>query len=394
MMELAGLWLGDGSWNQDSPRISCDDRDVDVIAFLNSLGHCTPYHKPEHGLDITLCSQPHTAWLTLAGLRGNNMKARTKRVPGWMFGCSNQDVAALLRGYFTADGGISGHVIEASSVSHSLATDVVALLRRFRILASVKKRPDVDRAPRWRITISKGADLSRFAKSIGFIEVRKSRALTAAVERLPKTRRINVDHSVYWDEVVSAKLIDSPDEYCYDISVPGTERFVSGGVLVHNSEGQIRAALKAITSVSSDKTLWCATCNKIANLPAALRRRFRQGTFFFDLPTAEEREKIWAHYIVKYDLPSVEVMNKPRDVDWTGAEVRNCCELADSLGITLVEAAKYITPIAKSDPQGIENLRNECDGRYLSASYEGFYEKNKKAEPVNKGRGRKIGLED
>ncbi len=47
--------------------------------------------------------------------------------------------------------------------------------------------------------------------------------------------------------------------------------------------------------------LFIATSNSIASLPPELRRRFTLGTFFFDLPTAEERETIWRIYLKKYD---------------------------------------------------------------------------------------------
>ncbi|MGB7590439.1 MAG: hypothetical protein WBO19_04275, partial [Terriglobia bacterium] len=45
----------------------------------------------------------------------------------------------------------------------------------------------------------------------------------------------------------------------------------------------------AIDAVSQGRMLFIATCNSIASLPPELRRRFTLGTFFFDLPTVDER---------------------------------------------------------------------------------------------------------
>ena len=63
----------------------------------------------------------------------------------------------------------------------------------------------------------------------------------------------------------------------------------------------------------------------------------------------------------------------PRSKGWTGADIRNCCEVAWRLNISLVEASKFITPVSQSDPESIAKLRKMADGRFLSASYPGVY---------------------
>ena len=103
--------------------------------------------------------------------------------------------------------------------------------------------------------------------------------------------------------------------------------------------------------------------------------------FFFDLLSREEREAGWALWIQKYDLPKQTEF--PVDEGWTGAEIRNCCDNAYALGIPVVEAAKYIVPVFKADPEGISELRKEADGKFVSASYEGFYKlKDEDKDPV------------
>ena len=94
--------------------------------------------------------------------------------------------------------------------------------------------------------------------------------------------------------------------------------------LVGGSGERLRAALQVVDAISQGKSLWIATCNSITSLPPELRRRFTLGTFFFDLPSAEEREAIWKIYLAKWNLEG----ERPNDEGWTGAEIRECCRKA------------------------------------------------------------------
>lgn len=162
------------------------------------------------------------------------------------------------------------------------------------------------------------------------------------------------------------------------------------GSLVGQSGQNLRTALKVVDAVSQGKALVVATCNSLGALPPELRRRFQFGTFFFDLPTNEEREIIWSIYKGKYKLDST----RPKDESWTGAEIRSCCEIAYRLKITLDEASRYIVPVAKSASESIEKLRQQASGRFISASYPGVYEVGQKqmtaTKPATK---RQIGLD-
>lgn len=140
------------------------------------------------------------------------------------------------------------------------------------------------------------------------------------------------------------------------------------GSLVGQSESQIRNALDVIDAVSGGQTLWLATCNGVETLPPELRRRFKFGTWFFDLPTHWERQQIWALY-----APGVEIPTALLNLEWTGAEIESCCEIADRTGMSLQEAAGYIVPVSRSGAQQIEQLRAQADGRFLSAGDPGVY---------------------
>ncbi len=156
------------------------------------------------------------------------------------------------------------------------------------------------------------------------------------------------------------------------------------GSLVGQSEQRIRAALKTITAIGAGQTLFIATCNKIATLPPELRRRFNRGTFFFDLPTKEERALIWDMYCKRYGVPAY-TSDQFDDTDWTGAEIQQCARMAHELKMTLAEAAGYVVPVAKAAHEAIKDLRTQAAGRYLSASAAGVYQlPTEKAAPVKR----------
>lgn len=145
----------------------------------------------------------------------------------------------------------------------------------------------------------------------------------------------------------------------------------SKGSLVGQSEAQIRRVVQTIVAIAGRRCFFVASCNKLEVLPPELRRRFKHGIWFFDLPNNEEREAIWRIQLNAYGLPQ----DSPRPVDdgWTGAEIRNACELAYSLEITPAEASEYIVPIITSDPESVDKLRKAAAGKWLSASYPGAY---------------------
>src|SRR6266567_2304808 len=136
------------------------------------------------------------------------------------------------------------------------------------------------------------------------------------------------------------------------------------------STERLRTALKIIDAVSQGRMLFIATSNSIASLPPELRRRFTLGTFFFDLPTKEERSAIWKIYIAKYCVSGA----RPEDEGWTGAEIKECCRKAYRLRISLQESAQYIVPVSRSAAEQIKALRQQASGKFLSASQPGVYQ--------------------
>jgi len=156
----------------------------------------------------------------------------------------------------------------------------------------------------------------------------------------------------------------------------------AGGGLVGGAERTIRQALKIISAVGSDNVLFIATSNEVTSLPPALRRRFGLGTYYFDLPDVAERLSVWKIYADWTDGTNT----RPEDEGWTGAEIEKCVDIADRLGCTLQEAAEYIVPVSRVDPEGIERLRRQASGRYINASKPGVYRMEDPSVQAPKGR--------
>src|SRR5262249_42736802 len=70
-----------------------------------------------------------------------------------------------------------------------------------------------------------------------------------------------------------------------------------------------------------------ATSNDIGKLPPEFARAERwDAVYFLDLPTAQEKDAIWAQYRRVYALP--EGQARPDDTSWTGAGIKACCRPA------------------------------------------------------------------
>ena len=143
------------------------------------------------------------------------------------------------------------------------------------------------------------------------------------------------------------------------------------GSLVGQSEKMIRSAIATLLAMGGQEVMFVGTCNSMAGLRPELKRRFGHGTFFFDIPTEAERTPIWNIYRDRFELKGDKL---PECRDWTGAEIKKCSQLAYELGIPLVKAAQYITPVAKVMGEEMVKLRQSAHGRYLSASTAGLYQ--------------------
>jgi len=154
---------------------------------------------------------------------------------------------------------------------------------------------------------------------------------------------------------------------CFMFDMAATEdKFVG------ESGRKLRAALRAIKAKSQGRMLFVATSNNIGTISPELKRRFTYGTYYFDFLTPEARKDCWEYYLGKYPLEEG-MRDEVDDKDWTGAEIEVCCQMAHDMNMPLSEAAKNIVPVAKTDADRIKKLRQEADGKYISAAVPGPY---------------------
>lgn len=177
------------------------------------------------------------------------------------------------------------------------------------------------------------------------------------------------------------------------------------------------------------------TANSLKTLPPALTRAGRvDAIYFLDLPTTEEQWPIWRIKAARYGLyhdhadlqeldnviaelkaalemrpgsvnirrrlenaerirdnfPAARLANEdalkaalPPCENWTGAEIEACCQQACRQGISLKEAANFITPIAKSHADRIDEVRKHAALSYRSTVQDGPYVIPTKAKPTS-----------
>jgi hypothetical protein len=163
-----------------------------------------------------------------------------------------------------------------------------------------------------------------------------------------------------------------------------------GGSSAHAGDsGTSKRMFGALLSWMNDHTsdvYFVGTMNDVRAMPPEFARAGRfDGVFFIDLPTREEKDKIWELYLPGQTgsgaKATVDKSYLPGDADWTGAEIRACCQTRDLLGTDWKDAANYVVPVATRARDQIEALRDWAQDKCLSASRPGRYQKQHRDHP-------------
>jgi hypothetical protein len=152
---------------------------------------------------------------------------------------------------------------------------------------------------------------------------------------------------------------------------------LAGGESSGRTDGGVTAGvlgtLQTWLARDTRDVFFIGSCNSLVGLPPQFTRAGRfNATFFFDYPDERQRDKIWPLYLQMFGLDPQQP--RPKDHCWTGAEIRQCCENAALLGLTLVEAAKFVIPVHVSGAEENDKLRQWANGRCLSADMPGIYQ--------------------
>ncbi|MFH1394472.1 MAG: DNA polymerase II large subunit [Candidatus Micrarchaeota archaeon] len=180
--------------------------------------------------------------------------ARTKMVPGMVYSLTESHRNAFLRGYFSGDGSCSlGSTLEVNvtSVNKKLIDGVSYLLQFSSIRHSVSKESRQIKSdtilkfygkPKsltsYKIRIY-GAEAEKFMENIGFIGQKHGRARQLLEKwRLKKrSSRSELDGGVFLDKVVEKTIVDSGDDYVYNLTVDKHHTLICSGVTAHQCDG-------------------------------------------------------------------------------------------------------------------------------------------------------------
>ena len=146
---------------------------------------------------------------------------------------------------------------------------------------------------------------------------------------------------------------------------------LGGGAERHETTEELIGELLTFLNDQQD-AFFILTANEIASLPDAFTRAGRfDGVYFVDLPTAEQREGIWAICLQKYGIDPEQT--RPVCEGWTGAEIDHCCRTARMFGMRLCEAACFVVPICVRQAEKIEARRKWANGACLDAEKPGLF---------------------
>lgn len=139
------------------------------------------------------------------------------------------------------------------------------------------------------------------------------------------------------------------------------------------SERNVTALFKTADALAAGgRILMIGTSNDVSGLTPEMQARFRIGTYFFDYPDQEQIAALWKFYMARYGLKGA----PPASPNWVGREIEACCELAYLLDTDTHKASKRIVPVSVAKKVEMEALRNFCNGRFVSADYDGIFKYN------------------
>jgi phage terminase large subunit-like protein len=239
---LAGYFIGDGSVgiaSANGPGGSCDagfscadpDTLADFTRCVESLGGAVV----RRFRDCTFGARGMQDWLRKTDIAGYT--SYTKRVPAWVFGGSNEQIAHFVGAYMATDGTVSEKEKEAIfySVSRDLLSDVQQLLLRLGIHATIKVKNGKyleTRHVSHLLRLAQREDaVRRFARMVPVHNTLKAGRLAAWAQSSTISR--------FPSDFIADRIVEIRDggmRPCRCLTVEGAESFLIEDAVVHNSQ--------------------------------------------------------------------------------------------------------------------------------------------------------------
>jgi ATP-dependent 26S proteasome regulatory subunit len=250
----------------DLPEVYTDEL-CELLGIISAEGCSNTYR-----LTITICNDEedlknHTRWLinhlfgtyttkhkpnnkNVLAIRVNSLdiaynlrdmmieKSRTKTVPNNIFLLPEEMIGAYLRGLFEGDGTVAYHYrkpgyrgtprLSLTSASPDLVRGAQLLMDRLGIRSKVYLRT-LNGCPHNTLEIVGKPYLKKFQEKVGFISTEKRTKLQRGIESL---KRNHYGRDIEWSTVETIE--DGYLDRVYDLTVPGADRFIANGLVVHN----------------------------------------------------------------------------------------------------------------------------------------------------------------
>jgi len=287
-LNFIGLWLADGCYDKNSVIVSVqEEENREVVRRIgNKFNIPIKMHHDKFSLVLNSVLLKEIMQKTL-GLKGNSY---TKNIPSWGYNLSDEQVGALLKGFFSGDGCASDKEIVFSICSKELVDNICTLLIRFGIILRISGLKESDKTFNCRIGSTKM--INQFKENISFLVKSKQERLEKLCSRISThdtsdiiplsleikeelneilgkkfnkhdyiTRQNNIGREhlfnllelipnnitnpinplkdivksdIFWDKVKSIKKMEGSG-YVYDISVPEHENFICENIIAHNT---------------------------------------------------------------------------------------------------------------------------------------------------------------
>ncbi|WP_280586918.1 DNA polymerase II large subunit [Halorubrum sp. Boch-26] len=183
--------------------------------------------------------------------------AQTKRVPDRIFDAPDEVVGAYLSGYFSGDGSVAkGSLrITATTISEELREDLIGLLRRLGIHATVDRPKRVrlrDRFPDFydesdtRLTsqayiiVISSREAVRFSEVVGFHLTRKTNRLETNVSSIKPGSPVVSDGGsgdFLLDNIKEIEFIECDTDHVYCLTVEGTHSLIANDISGDQCDG-------------------------------------------------------------------------------------------------------------------------------------------------------------
>ena len=255
--QLVGFMLGDGCMTGDSPMICVNKKVRDyIIPYLLRDFENTEYKEITYNEQKDL-SEGYFKRISREGNKEGELKLFLKELGIWglkgsektitpqIFNASKSFLKGLVIGLIESDGSVSNNEIVFSNTSESLVRGFQDILLKFGVPSRVSVREqngDFGKNPKpiWSCTIkSKEGILKFFGEFELFTKQKKLIQLVRKIEAKNGNRKIVNDlrrgkfrDDIYFERVVSKKLIGEKPTYC--LKVEG-RNFIANGIVSSNS---------------------------------------------------------------------------------------------------------------------------------------------------------------